>query len=140
MPSRGLLAFSIVLSTIVGAVTGCGEDRIEVHPGKNADYNHGPLLAAVDKFVAAGRTPEAYAELSRSVLALRPGMDRSVAQEAELKLIVLALAPVQSVRGKSMTEQIDALATTVWPALLVPAIEADDLLTRRDPKADAILP
>jgi hypothetical protein len=141
---RLLLAPSVVLAATAGVVSsgvaGCGEDRIEVHPSESSDYNHGPLIAAVDKFVAAGRTPEAYAEMSRTVLALRPGMDRSVAQDAELKLMALALAPVQSVRARPMADQVQALALTVWPALLVPPIEADDLLSRRDAKADAMLP
>src|SRR5204862_4811042 len=63
-----------------------------------------------------------------------------IAQEAELKLIVLALGPVQSVRARPMADQVDALALTVWPALLAPAIEADDLLTRRDARAATLLP
>jgi hypothetical protein len=126
-----------VLALAVGALAGaaCGQDPIDVRPSQNGDYNHAALLGAVDKFVAAGRTPDAYAELSRTVLALRPGMDRSVAREAELKLLVLALAPVQSVSSRPMPAQVDALATTVWPTLLAPEIEADDLLDKRDPRA-----
>lgn len=118
----------------------CGEDPIEVRPAESGDYNHTALLGAVDKFVAAGRTPAAYAELSRTALSLRPGMDRSVAREAELKLMVLALAPVQQVQARAMPEQVDALAITVWPTLLAPELEADELLTRRDPAAAAMLP
>ena len=57
----------------------CGRETIEVsRGGEHADYNHGALLAAVDKFVQAGRTPDAYGDLSQAVLALRPGMDRAV--------------------------------------------------------------
>src|SRR5678815_1928655 len=124
-----------VLALALGAVAGaaCGQDPIGVRPSQNGDYNHAALLGAVDKFVAAGRTPEAYAELSRAVLALRSGMDRSVAREAELKLLVLAQAPVQSVGSRPMPAQVDALATTVWPTLLAPEIEADELLDKRDP-------
>jgi hypothetical protein len=126
-----------ILALAVVALTGaaCGQEPIDVRPSQNGDYNHAALLGAVDKFVAAGRTPDAYAELSRTVLALRPGMDRSVGREAELKLLVLALAPVQSVQARPMPAQVDALATTVWPTLLAPEIEADDLLDKRDPKA-----
>ncbi|HEU4730895.1 MAG TPA: hypothetical protein VFT22_23530, partial [Kofleriaceae bacterium] len=58
----------------------------------------------------------------------------------ELKLIVLALVPVQSVRARPMSEQIDALALTVWPTLLAPAFEADDLVFKRDPNAQAMMP
>ncbi|HEX8111643.1 MAG TPA: hypothetical protein VF516_28125 [Kofleriaceae bacterium] len=127
--------FVLALAVVALAGAACGQDPIEVRPSQNGDYNHAALLGAVDRFVAAGRTPDAYAELSRTVLALRAGMDRSVAREAELKLLVLALAPVQSVQARPMPAQVDALATTVWPTLLAPEIEADDLLDKRDPRA-----
>jgi hypothetical protein len=136
MTRRGLALAACALF----ALTACGEDPIEVRASDGGDYQHAALLGAVDKFVAAGRTPAAYAELSQTVLALRPGMDRSVAQEAELKLMVLALAPVQSVHARPMPDQVDALATTVWPTLLAPEIEADTLLDKRDPKAAELLP
>jgi hypothetical protein len=132
MMARRLLLLCVLAS--------CGEDKIEVRQGQSADYNQGAMLAAVDKFVAGGRTPEAYAELSQTAFELRSGMDRSVAQETELKLMVLALAPVQSVHAKPMPEQVDAIALTVWPTLLAPAFEADDLLVKRDPKAAAMMP
>jgi len=132
--------FALGALAIVAASAACGPDQIGVQPAGHGDYHHTELLGAVDKFVTAGRTPEAYAELSRTVLALRAGMDRSVSREAELKLMVLALAPVQSVAARPMPEQADALAVTVWPTLLAPEIEADELLVRRDPKAAALLP
>jgi len=132
MMFRGLLLLCVLAA--------CGEEKIEVRQGDSADYNHGALLAAVDKFVASGRTPEAYAELSQTAFRLRNGMDHSVAQEAELKLLVLALAPVQSVHAKPMSEQVDALALTVWPTLITPVFEADDLLVKRDPRAAEMMP
>jgi hypothetical protein len=67
-------------------------------------------------------------------------MDRAVAKETELKLTVLALVPVQSVRAKPMPEQVDALALAVWPTLLAPLLEADDLVFKRDPEALAMMP
>jgi hypothetical protein len=130
----------LVLVAALVTASACGQDPIGVRPPESGDYHKTDLLHAVDKFVAAGRTPAAYAELAQTVLALRPGMDRSVAQEAELKLMVLALAPVQSVQAKPMSEQVAALALTVWPTLLAPEIEADTLLDKRDPKAAAMLP
>lgn len=122
------------------ALAACGQDKIEVRQGANADYNHAALLAAVDKYVAGGRTAEAFSELSQTAFELRPGMDRSVAKEAELKLMVLALSPVQAVHAKAMPEQVDALALTVWPTLLAPPLEADGLLVKRDPNAAAMMP
>src|SRR5690606_39314997 len=84
--------------------------------------------------VEDGRTPEAYLELATKVLALRPGMDKTVAQEAERKLVVLALHPVQAVQAKSRAEQVEALALTVWPTLISDPIVADAVLLKRDPK------
>jgi hypothetical protein len=132
MTARAILFLSVLAA--------CGQERIEVRQGASADYNHQPMLAAVDKYVTAGRTPDAYSELSQTAFALRPGMDRTVAKETELKLLVLALAPVQSVHAKPMAEQVDVLALTVWPTLLAPVFEADALLVKRDPKAAQLMP
>lgn len=140
MMSRGLRHLNVLVLLVLCVLASCKEEKIQVHQGETADYSHGTMLVAVDKFVASGRTPEAYAELSQAAFELRSGMDRSVAKEAELKLMVLALAPVQSVHAKSMPEQVDALALTVWPTLLAPVFEADDLLVKRDPRAAAMMP
>jgi hypothetical protein len=67
-------------------------------------------------------------------------MDRTVAREAELKLVVLALGPIQAVQREPLDVRVRALALTVWPALLAPAIEADQLLMVRDPSAAALSP
>jgi hypothetical protein len=99
-----------------------------------ADYNRGALLKAVDKFVEAGRTPAAYRELSEDVLKLRSGFDRAIGEEAELKMLVLALAPVQAVSAKPMAEQVEELALTVWPTLLGQDIRAERILINRDPR------
>ncbi|HET9625570.1 MAG TPA: hypothetical protein VFP84_29590 [Kofleriaceae bacterium] len=132
----------VVLVSVLAAVglAGCGEDRIEIRQSENADYNHGAMLQAVDKFVAAGRTPVAYGQLAQAAFGLRAGMDRSVARETELKLMVLALTPVQSVNAKPMAEQVNALALTVWPTLLAPDFEYDELLFKRDPNAGEWMP
>jgi len=123
------------------ATTACSREGIEVsRGGEHADYNHGALRGAVDAFVKAGRSPDAYADLSRAVLALRPGMDRAVAEEAELKLVVLALAPIQSVSSKPMPEQVDMLALAVWPTLLAPPMEADAIVVKRDSRSSELLP
>ena len=130
----------IALVAAATVLAACGQDKIEVRRGESTDYNNAALLAAVDKFVAGGRTPDAYAELSQTAFELRSGMDSAVAKEAELKLMVLALAPVQSVHAKPMSQQVDALALTVWPTLLAPVFEADGLLVKRDANAAALMP
>jgi hypothetical protein len=133
-----MLRSAVVLCAVMA--TACGQDKIEVRQGDGSDYNHGPWLGAVDKFVAAGRTPEAYAELSQTAFALRSGMDRTVAKETELKLMVLALAPVQAVQAEPIAKQVEALALTVWPTLLAPVFASDGLIVKRDTRALELMP
>lgn len=117
------------------ALAACNQEPIGVHHGASADYNHAALVAAVDLFVSAGRTPAAFGTFAQTVTALRPGMDKAVAAEAELRLVVMALEPEQAMQGKSIEDQRDALALTVWPMLLEPPVEADELIPSvRDPR------
>jgi len=122
------------------AVAACGREQIEVHRKGTEDYKHGALVAAIDKFVAAGRTPQAFGELAQAVTQLRPGMDATVGKEAELKLVTLALAPMQGMQSKPIRQRIDTLALTVWPMLISPPIEADTLLAVHDAKASQLWP
>ncbi len=133
--SARLLALSLL------ALTACGQERIKVTPGdKASDYNERALQTAIDEFVTNGRSAQAYADLSKQSLVLRSGMDRTVADQAELKLIVLALPPIQAAQAKPMAEQIETLALTVWPTLLTPPFTADEVLIKRDPNAQQLLP
>lgn len=130
-----------VLALAVLLAAACGQERVGVSKGDpNNDYNQHALQSAIDEFVANGRTAQAYADLTKTVMKLRPGMDRTVGDEAELKLIVLALQPVQAAHAKPMAEQIETLALTVWPTLLAPAIKADAVMIKRDPSAALLLP
>ena len=126
---------------LLALLVSCGQSDIGVASAPaSGDYNHHALVGAVDKFVASGRTPEAFNGLAQTVVALRPGMDKAVAQEAELKLLVLALVPVKSAASKPVQERGQELALTVWPTLLAPAVEADALLQVHDPIAPQLWP
>ncbi len=125
---------------LAAGLAACQQASISVSTGSGADYHHKELDAAITKFVADGRTPAAFGELARLVHMLRAGMDRSVAEEAERKLIVLALDPVKAVADQPAQAQAQVLATTVWPALLEPAIEADTPLDVHDPKSFELAP
>ncbi len=127
-----------VLGLVVAAA--CGRDQIEVAKTTGDDYGQASLVAAVDTFVKANRTPEAYAELAATVTSLRPHMDRQVGKEAELRMMVLAIGPLQQLQSKSLRQRIDGLALTVWPTLLAPAIKADAPLIVHDPRAPELLP
>ena len=129
----------LVIATL--ACAACQQEPISVKQGTGVnDYNHAALQAAVQKFVAANRTPPAYAELWHTVLTLRPGMDRATAEEAELSIVTLALAPMNAAADRPMPEQVATMALAVWPALFAKEIEADEILRKRDGKVDDVLP
>jgi hypothetical protein len=122
-------------------VAACQQESIAVQPSDStSDYGHSALVAAIGTFVAAGRTPEAYRALALNVTRLRPSMDAAVAREAERKLIVLALDPVQALKDQPLAAQVQALSLTIWPTLLAPPMEADAILQVHDPKAALYAP
>ncbi len=120
------------------ALAACAKDDIDIHtPG--TDYNRKGLLAAIDRFTAAGRTPEAYGQLAADIQKLRSGMDETVADEAELQLIVLALAPMDQTRALSPDERAQVLATTVWSvAMSSPVTAPDPAVASQDPGTPAM--
>lgn len=97
------------------ALAACKQQPVQVSNTETSDYGREQLLQAVAQFVAAERTPVAYAALSKRIFELVPTMDKTVANEAELKLTVLALAPMRAAQDQPIEEQAAALATTVWP-------------------------
>lgn len=130
---------SLALVVLFGLVA-CGQSDVKVlATDPSSDYGRTALLQAIDKFVAAGKTPAAYGELAKTETSLRPGMDKAVADEAELRMLVLALPPVQAMQDQPIEARVAALALTVWPTLLAPRIEADALLQVRNPKAGELV-
>ena len=97
----------IAAASLLALLVACGSDAIDIRPAAPD-----PLIAAVDAFVSAGRSPEAYAELAATAAAV-PASPRT-----EARLLVLALAPVQAVQARPVAAQAEALALTVWPTLL----------------------
>jgi hypothetical protein len=75
------------------------------------------VLERVERFVTAGRTTRAYVELAVGLADVGVG-DPAIAAQAELRIVSLAAPLAASVRHRPMTEQLDRLALTVWPALL----------------------
>jgi hypothetical protein len=118
---RATLALAAAL-----ALVACKHEAIEVRQEGAADYNRKALLAAIDRYNAAGQTAAAYGQLAADVGALRTGMDETVAAEAELQLTVLALVPVDAARRQPIEARAAALATTVWSTALAGSVEAPD--------------
>lgn len=121
--SAPLAPFVFPLAMMFGAAA-CAQEPVKVQNTATSDYGRDQLNRAVAEFVAAGRSPAAYAAFAKRVHELQPTMDKSVAEEAELKLTVLALAPVQALKELPVTAQAKALATTVWPTAFAPPLRA----------------
>lgn len=104
------------------ALAACTQDPIAVTERGGADHNRAALLAAARQFRTAGNTPAAFAQLARNVLVLRAGMDETVAAEAELLVVSLALDAIANVPGAATGAEPPIL--TVWPIGLAPRITA----------------
>lgn len=114
-------ARALALSALV-ALAACGQDPIAVADRGGADHNRAALLAAARQCRTAGNTPEAFAAFAQSVLTLRVGMDETVAEEAELLVLGLALDAVSALPGAATGAEAPILK--VWPIGLAPRITA----------------
>lgn len=122
----GLRCWLLVFITIGG----CRDDRavtVNVDPD---DRERGELSTAVEAFVQSGRTPDAYRAFAETIASMRARMSTTVVREAELRLVTLAIAPVESVRDAPLPEQARALGLTVWPHLLGPPLTSTRTDTR----------
>ncbi|MEZ4368683.1 MAG: hypothetical protein R2939_20770 [Kofleriaceae bacterium] len=122
MRAAALLALALAAS--------CGQDAIGLTPGGGTSYGRAELTAAIEGYVAAGRTPAAFAALVDGVRGLLDRMDATVAAEAERKLLVLALDPVEAAAPLAAPARATTLATTVWPFALGPSLSSRSLSGR----------
>lgn len=106
----------IVLAILASA---CESDGVQVsRGGSDVIYGHSELVAAVRRFSTTTRSPASYRELGRTIAALRPRFDATVASEATRHLIFLAVEPLDAFFDQPLEAQVDALALTVWPTVL----------------------
>lgn len=96
-------------------VAACG-GSIEERPAARS-HDGSQRHAAIERFVNSGRTPDAFAQLASTFEGMR-GADPVVALDAELRLLALAAPIVEHARSRTLNEQLDELALTVWPTLL----------------------
>lgn len=126
----------LLLAAMAATLMACAQEPVKVDNRVTADYGREQLHQAIAAFVKAGRTPVAYAALAARTRDLLPTMDKAVADEAELKLTVLALAPTQAVAERPMHERVQALALTLWPTafaerLRPPALSRGSIVDQR---------
>ena len=110
-------SFVKIVSLIVAVlVAACGAKSPPVQPGATASEI---LRAPIERYVASGKTPAAFAELAvtlgETIEAARATPD--VADEADLRLLALAAPLVESTRTQPVDAQVALLGATVWPAL-----------------------
>lgn len=117
-----MTALTTAAAVAAGVLAACSPDPVQVSPERGVEHNQGALNAAVARFTGDGRKPEAYARFTRELLALRPGMDSTVADLAELQSVGLMLDAALKVPGAA-TGAADAIRT-IWPLALAPPITA----------------
>lgn len=123
------------------ALAACSPDRVEVSAARGVEHNRAALTAAVGRFTAAGRGPAAFQTFSREVLALRTGMDSTVAELTELQTVALMLDAATNVPGAA-TGAAEAVRT-IWPLALalpltapIPRLPPADAWAEWMPRAD----
>lgn len=112
-----------VAAALALAACSCSTDRVDVAPTPEMDSNRGAVLSAVAELRRAGHNPAAFRNYGDRILILRPGMDQTIAEEAEL----LTVTEAQVVMKRAVDEGVspDVLALAVWPFGLAPHIAAD---------------
>jgi hypothetical protein len=94
------------------ALAACDRPPIAVHATDDVSETR----SEIDHYVAAERTPAAFATLATTLESTRG--DDDLAADAELRLLALAQPLAETARHGAIDDEIDALALTVWPALL----------------------
>jgi hypothetical protein len=112
-----------LLASMMALAVSCQDDPVAVAPASGGgDHGRTLVIAAVGQLTSARHTPAAFAHFRDQVLALRPGMDESVSDEAELFAVTQAVDVVRQI--PEAPHGAEALVLTVWPLALAPPIEA----------------
>ncbi len=111
---------------MVALLASCKDDPVAVTAGTGTASEHGraALIAAVTELGVARHTPAAFARFRDRVLALRPTMDDTVAEEAERLAVTQAVEVARQVPGAAGGAA--PLVLTVWPLALAPELEAPE--------------
>ncbi len=85
---------------------------------ESADFGRTALIEAIVKLSEAPTSPEAFQSFALRVDELMPLFNRDVKREAELRVCVLAIGPLQHQLDEPQSDQMQAFALTVWPSVL----------------------
>lgn len=109
------------LAAALALASACSKDDVGLRGGDEhagGDFGQEALIEATRALSETPRSPEAYRSYVETIDALRPHFNQRVADAAELRLTVMAVEPLKAWFGKPGSEQMEALATTVWPVAL----------------------
>lgn len=112
---------SFTVAVALFATTACESEKIElVSPehAKSADFGRQALQNAILALSDSPTSEVSYAHFARTVISLKPKFNSKVARDAELRLNIHALAPLQAGFYLPADEQMERFATTVWPTIL----------------------
>lgn len=128
--SASRLALILTLAASA-AIVACESKRISLvaeTDDEGADFGRTALSNAIVALSEKPRDPGAYRILAQRIEEIRPLFNRQVEKEAELRLSVLAVAPLKSGLMAPFPEQMQRFATTVWPSVLrFPTEQGEDV-------------
>lgn len=109
------------LAMVMLLVAACESKRIGLvaeTDDEGADFGRTALANAIVKLSERPQDASAYAAFAARIEEIRPVFNREVARQAELRLSVLAVAPLRAGLSQSHEEQMQQFATAVWPSVL----------------------
>ncbi len=101
--------------------SGCESQQIELvetSETEHGDFGRSALLSAVALLSESPTSESAYAQFAESVASLQSVFNQRMRQDADLRLNILALGPLQEGFYTPAGEQMERFATTVWPTIL----------------------
>jgi hypothetical protein len=123
---------------IVMLLAACRQETAVVH----VHQENTETRDRVRSYVASGRTPAAFAILASELESVRAATDPRRAEDAELRLLALALPLVEDTRALKLEAEVERLALTVWPALLAEPLTGHgvrDVAPRTDEDASSYI-
>ena len=129
---RAIPRVGALLLVLIG-LSACDGKRVAIVDEKDdkaADFGRGALIDAVVRFSKTPDSPQAYLAFAARVEELMPIFNRDVRREAQLRLSVLAISPLQAAFDKPHAEQMELFGTTIWPSIL--GVDAEEGETASD--------
>lgn len=110
----------LALAVLLLSTAACKKaNDIQISKNPDAfDFGRSEVLRAVEEAARNPASPRAIAELKKTVDRLSDQFNESVEEEAERKLVFMALGPLAARFSDPIDEQMEELALTVWPIAL----------------------